>query len=424
MKIFTAILRTLALACALVCISPAVAAKDYTTTLAENVSVTYAVNTTDLIARVKRVYVFTGTPPKSIEVPKTVKYKSGDKTYSLTVTKIGDGAFEQVEIKKIVLPNTITYIGNDAFNFSYVENLNIPTSVETIGDRAFYCSSIKSAVIPGTCKSIGTDAFKDCEIESVTFEESRTPLSIGKSAFEWSKLKSVTLPFRLSSMGACAFVSCRWLTNVNIMSATTIPEQCFNYCTSLRSVRLPSGVTAIGEMAFQDCWQLESFDSLLPALRTIGSFAFCRAGLNAINLPEGLMAIGNHAFEDNVSLKRITFPSTLKNIGDDCFAGCDAIESVSCDAVTPPVAGVNCFTADCSKIPAYVPEQSVSAYERAYCWSAFDYSHYKRTGVESVLSEDARVMLYDLQGRPLPDGILSRGVHIEVTDNHSRIVLK
>lgn len=399
MKIFTTILRTLTLASAFFCFTSVVSAKDYTTTLADNVTVTYAVNTTDLIARVKRVHVFTGTPPKRIEVPKTIKYKSGSNTYNLTVTKIGDGAFDQVEIKTIVLPNTITYIGNDAFNFSYAENINIPNKFESIGDRAFYCCSIKSAVIPGTCKSIGDDAFRNSEIESITFNESTTPLSIGNNAFKATKLHSVTLPFRLSSLGEGSFAENFWLQTAKIMSSkiTMIPNKCFYYCKILQSIELPSSITSIGDMAFQDCWQLNSFSSLLPNLKTIGNFAF----------------------ENNTNLKTITFPSTLQKIGDNCFAECYAIKSVVCDAVTPPTAGVNCFSADCSKIPAYVPEKSVPAYEHAYCWSEFDYSHYHNTGIESVVITPQNVSWFDIQGHFLDATPSVPGIYIRVANGKS-----
>lgn len=426
MKIFTTILRTLILASAFLCFNSVVSAKDYTTTLADNVTITYAVNTTDLIARIKRVNVFTGTPPKRIEIPKTIKYKSGSNTYTLTVTKIGDGAFDDVEIKTIVLPNTITYIGNDAFNFSYVENLNIPDKVESIGDRAFYCCSIKSAVIPGTCKSIGADAFKNSEIEYITFNESITPLSIGKNAFESAQLHNVTLPFRLSSLGEGAFANNWWLQTAKIMSSkiTVIPNKCFYYCKVLQSIELPSSIISIGDMAFQDCWFLNSFSSLLPNLKTIGNFAFCSSGLSQINLPEGLISIGNHAFEDNTNLKMITFPSTLQKIGDNCFAECYAIKSVTCDAVTPPTAGVNCFSADCSKIPAYVPEKSVSAYEHAYCWSAFDYGHYHNTGIGSVdIISPQNISWFDMQGRPLNAAPSVPGIYIRVANGKSTKVI-
>lgn len=116
MNISTGIMRAICMPALLALFAPAAGAKDYSTTLADNVDVVYAVNTSDLIARVKRVQNYNKSMVAKVEVPKTIKYKSGGKTYTLTVTKIGDGAFMDNEnLFTVSLPASLQSIGQNCF---------------------------------------------------------------------------------------------------------------------------------------------------------------------------------------------------------------------------------------------------------------------------------------------------------------------
>ncbi|KAL7718458.1 hypothetical protein QTN25_004378 [Entamoeba marina] len=44
---------------------------------------------------------------------------------------------------------------------------------------------------------------------------------------------------------------------------------------------------------------------------------------------DGVNMIGNQCFSYNLSLKRITIPSTVKSLGKECFGNCDSLESVT-----------------------------------------------------------------------------------------------
>ena len=70
----------------------------------------------------------------------------------------------------------------------------------------------------------------------------------------------------------------------------------FYMCSSLTSVKLPSGLTSIGKYAFGDCSSLASIN-LPSSLTSIGKYAFgdC-SSLTSINLPFGLTSIGVYAF--------------------------------------------------------------------------------------------------------------------------------
>lgn len=65
----------------------------------------------------------------------------------------------------------------------------------------------------------------------------------------------------------------------------------------------------------------------------IGSLAFCANNLEEVNLPEGVFYVARQAFSKNANLKKVTFSSTIKLIGNSAFAAC-AIEKLNFSETT------------------------------------------------------------------------------------------
>ena len=277
--------------------------------------------------------------------------------------------------------NTVEVTYSDRNNNTYSGSVSIPEtvtsngteySVTTIGESAFQGSAVTSVSMPECITSIDYNAFKGCQ-----------------------NLESVTLPESLTTLGSYAFYSCKLLKAVKIPSGVTaIPSSCFYECSSLESVTIPEGVTTIGDDAFSGCnlnaltlpeslekignYAFCSNSSLksvnIPAkVKTIGMQAFCNCCLTDLVIPEGVQTIGDDAFERN-SLKKLTLPSTIKSIGNEAF-NCysDNLQSITCNAVTPPMLGNNAFGSGITP-SIKVPMASIAAYRKAYGWK--DFSNY------------------------------------------------
>lgn len=81
-----------------------------------------------------------------------------------------------------------------------------------------------------------------------------------------------------------------------------IGEGCFENCTDLTAVILPSGLQAIGENAFRGC-----------------------TSLRGIQLPDTVAVIGKGAFSGCTSLEAFCGYNGIKSIGTGAFSGCSKL---------------------------------------------------------------------------------------------------
>lgn len=251
----------------------------------------------------------------------------------------------------IDLPESITYIGKYAFyNQSNLFNVIMPDGVTVIADHAFDgCDALVLDYFPTDLVSIGDYAFRGCGL-----------------------IKTITLPEGVETLGKGAFSKMATLEKATLLSKVTeIPDELFAGCDALYTVYLPTEATSIGDFAFMNTPAMQEL--LLPktletigtgafiyvpfysdvqqlmkenvfsqenvieyltrqgvygpvnkmtfpeTLKSIGDYAFVNQDLLILNLPEGLETIGIAAFANNYHLNTLTLPSTLTSIADYAF---------------------------------------------------------------------------------------------------------
>ena len=84
--------------------------------------------------------------------------------------------------------------------------------------------------------------------------------SLGASCFEGcSGLTSITIPSSVTSLGDFCFWNCSGLTSITIPSSvTSLGDFCFQGCSGLISITIPSSVTSLGGNCFLNCQKLET----------------------------------------------------------------------------------------------------------------------------------------------------------------------
>ena len=110
----------------------------------------------------------------------------------------------------------------------------------------------------------------------------------------------------VTSLGASCFEDCSSLTSITIPSSvTSLGESCFKGCRGLTSITIPSSVTSLGASCFEGC-----------------------SGLTSITIPSSVTSLGESCFEWCSGLTSITIPSSVTSLGADCFSSCQKMEIV------------------------------------------------------------------------------------------------
>ena len=92
------------------------------------------------------------------------------------VSRIGSDVFDNVQLKKITIPETVKYIEPTAFkNCQFLESVNFPSGLEYIGDYAFMnCPSLKNIKL--SCPKIKNSyIFSNCTIKNLNINTKTVP---------------------------------------------------------------------------------------------------------------------------------------------------------------------------------------------------------------------------------------------------------
>ena len=296
------------------------------------------------------------------------------------------------------------------------------------------CSSLKKVTINGTITSLAEKAFYRCE-----------------------KLKTINLPEGLATIGVRAFEFCKELESITFPSTLTmIDEYAFGTCESIKSLTIPASVGSLGLAAFTACSSLKELtleDGPYELRLTHGeggnSGYFTERPLEKvyvgrpINHPEtgwaGYRAgafsgirtlkeavVGEYVTELPVNefmdsgLSTISLPKNLTKIGNFALSGCSSLNSITCEAVTPPTCGDNVFnTTDKKACKLYVPLGSVDSYKTANVWKEF---FNIESGINAITIDGAQNgKVYNLKGQQVYDQATSKGMYIL---NGKKVIIK
>lgn len=280
------------------------------------------------------------------------------------VTTIGIQAFAHCkELKEVVLPKSVHTIGREAF-FSCDNLTGIDlTHIEHIDQRAFGSSGLVEVKIPDAITTIRSSTFSSCSnLEKVVLPEGLK--EIENDAFsDCRSLRSVHLPSSVREIEPYAFRSCGALTDLQLNDGLRIIQQSvFSMCSKLESVTIPDSVMYIDAHAFSDCKNLREVNLGAEVTQIdVSAFRGCQkltaftlssenvdysvhqgvlysydksrlmimpAGLTGeYEIPSGTTSIENEACYGS-SLRIVTIPGSIKNLGDGVFEFCQSLETV------------------------------------------------------------------------------------------------
>jgi hypothetical protein len=255
-----------------------------------------------------------------------------------SVETIGDKAFSGCAklTDHLYFPPTLTSLGVSAFEGCAGLNGTIVfprnASFTVIPDRAFanctgitgistntgngtsleYLASIGSGripnglIIPAQVTRIGREAFLNCSKFALALDLNTTPNPNPNPTTVTPRL-----PLIIEQIGNAAFSGCAAFTSLvlpSLPSYTVVADECFNGCSGIMNLTIPTNVTTIQESAFSGCNKIANvpkFDNVT----SIGSNAFngCIGMIGALVLGTNLEILGDRAFFDCRFLTSATF---------------------------------------------------------------------------------------------------------------------
>ena len=180
----------------------------------------------------------------------------------------------------------------------------------------------------------------------------------------------------VASLGASCFEGCSGLTSITIPSSvTSLGDYCFPGCSGLTSITIPSSVTSLGDGCFQDCSGLTSI-TIPSSVTSLGGNCFWNcSGLTSITIPSSVTSLGDFCFQGCSGLTSITIPSSVTSLGGNCFLNCQKLETVYFEGkyCNSHYAGLKIPTTSIIKVPTEYLQGYKDAfgpnYKYIYAWN-------------------------------------------------------
>ena len=153
--------------------------------------------------------------------------------------------------------------------------------------------------IPNGVERIEDEAFSCCAVEKIYIPDSVT--SVGSNLFEnATSLKSVRLPSGLKKLSPYMFAGCSSLEQIEMpFEIESFEEGLFAGCSSLKDIPFRAGIKELPNYVFSGCSQLCS-----------------------LILPNTIEKICEGAVSDCENLTTLVLPASLKEIEEGAFEGC------------------------------------------------------------------------------------------------------
>lgn len=341
-----------------------------------------------------------------------------------TLAELGNYAFYDTGIKKLVLPKRATLVGVSTFGSIKIETIDIPKDF-TLGKSMFFiCQNLRAVNFEADQVTIPEKCFYHCT--SLAEIDINKALSIKDSAFlKCYNLSVSTIPAHayvetyafsetgvtdvtiedISKIGKGAFAECNSLKKLTINVADgleaanglSIPEELVRECRNLQTVIFTGhteNLLSIKKAAFEGTEMLTEI-SLPDNIRLIEKYAFYDSGIKNIHLPENLEQIGNYAFAMS-NLESITVPDKVAELGVKIFSGCYKLtEVVLPELITaiPDEAFLACHKLKTVHVSG-ISTVGDSAFFHCKALKVFDFSQIKKLGGMSFAETGIREAIF------------------------------
>ena len=159
----------------------------------------------------------------------------------------------------------------------------------------------------------------------------------------------------------------------------------------IKSVRINSGVTSIGNNAFCNCYKLTSIE-IPNSVTRIGDYAIADCALTSITIPNSVTIIGTAALAGCISLTSIEIPNSVTTIGDGAFSSCYRLSSITFGNGVSSI-GKNPFSA-CDSLTSIVVASGNTTYD-------------SRDNCNAIIHTASNKLIYGWKNTRIPNSVTS-----------------
>ena len=204
-----------------------------------------------------------------------------------------------------------------------LEKLNIPNNIRYIGTRAFEKSKINNIKLSNSIYAIEQDTFNAAKATNI--ELSKGIKFICKNAFKDTIINEIKIPSTLRYLGNYSFYNSCNLKSIAIPNdVKIIPLRAFSSCTSLTEIT--HNANRIEDYAFSDCVSLKKV-TLPSSVEQLGEYSFAECkNLTKITLSDNLKRLEVGVFSNCQKLEDVILGNNIENIDISAFVGCKNIK--------------------------------------------------------------------------------------------------
>ena len=170
--------------------------------------------------------------------------------------EIWDYAFKGCSALTTIKLNSSTSLGirTEAFaNCTSLTTLNLPSNVYDIyGSAVNGCSNLKTITVSTLNKHL-------CDVNGIVYSKDKTELVRCPPGHNTTIFNHSSFPSTLKKIGLRAFATCKKIQMIHIPYGVKTIEMCFQECTGLTTLQIPSSVTDFGYAMWGDIPNLTYF---------------------------------------------------------------------------------------------------------------------------------------------------------------------
>ena len=217
-------------------------------------------------------------------------------------------------LESITVPNKVAKLGKGVFNSCYkLTEAILPESITEIPDETFLaCHKLKTVHVSGI-STVGDRAFYHCKTLKV-FDFSQIK-RLENMSFAETGIHEAVFSNKLTKLQVSSFCDCKDLQTVDMSACNklkAIPLYCFEGCSKLTNIKLPSNVCKFGD----GCFDSVKFDRLVITAGTcIDYHAFYKVSINELEFiddtDEFIKTVVNISAFEGTKVGRLIIPDHM-----------------------------------------------------------------------------------------------------------------